>query len=93
MEVRMSPVVLWLCLGVAVGLVSLIWPHGRRGSTSALHVVASIVGALLGGWIGRSAHAGLRAHPSGLGAAFTGAILFALISVWAQARFAKRVRA
>jgi uncharacterized membrane protein YeaQ/YmgE (transglycosylase-associated protein family) len=88
----MTPWVIWLSIGLAVGLVSLILPHARRGTTSALQVISAVVGGFVFGSFSHGVHSYRYAtgHPPGFGLAFLGALIFALAFVWGGSLWQRR---
>ena len=46
-------IVLWILFGLVVGIVAKLLMPGRDPSGVILTIVLGVVGALLGGWVGR----------------------------------------
>ncbi len=68
-------ILLWIVFGLAVGIVAKLIMPGRDPGGIVLTVVLGVVGALLGGWIGRV----LGLYQEGEAAGFIMAVVGAVI--------------
>jgi uncharacterized membrane protein YeaQ/YmgE (transglycosylase-associated protein family) len=68
-------VLIWIVFGLVVGVVAKFVMPGRDPGGMILTVVLGIVGALLGGWIGRALGVYQPGQPAGFIMAVIGAIV------------------
>ena len=68
-------VLIWIVFGLVVGVVAKFVMPGRDPGGMIVTIVLGIVGALLGGWIGRA----LGAYQPGQPAAFIMAVIGAIV--------------
>jgi len=65
----------WILFGSVVGVVAKFLMPGRDGGSFALTIVVGILGAVVGGWIGRAVGWYQSGDPVGFVMAVVGAIL------------------
>jgi uncharacterized membrane protein YeaQ/YmgE (transglycosylase-associated protein family) len=65
----------WILFGLVVGVVAKFLMPGRDGGGFAVTIVLGILGAIVGGWIGRAVGWYQSGDPVGLVMAVVGAIL------------------
>jgi uncharacterized membrane protein YeaQ/YmgE (transglycosylase-associated protein family) len=68
-------IVLWILFGLVVGLVAKLIMPGRDPGGAILTIVLGVVGALLGGWVGRLMGLYREGEPVGFIMAVVGAVI------------------
>jgi uncharacterized membrane protein YeaQ/YmgE (transglycosylase-associated protein family) len=68
-------ILLWIVFGLAVGIVAKLIMPGQDPGGIVLTIILGVVGALLGGWVGRM----LGLYREGEGAGFIMAVVGAII--------------
>ena len=72
-------VIIWIVFGLVVGIVAKFLMPGRDPGGFIITIVLGIVGALLGGWIGRAVGLYSAGQPAGFFMAVLGAIVLLII--------------
>jgi uncharacterized membrane protein YeaQ/YmgE (transglycosylase-associated protein family) len=72
-------IILWILFGLIVGVVAKFLMPGRDGGGLIMTAVLGIVGALLGGWLGRALNFYRPGEPAGFIMAVVGAIIVLFI--------------
>jgi uncharacterized membrane protein YeaQ/YmgE (transglycosylase-associated protein family) len=70
---------IWILFGLVVGVVAKLLMPGPKPGGIIMTIVLGIVGALLGGWIGRGLGLYQEGQPAGFFMAVIGAIIVLLI--------------
>ena len=68
-------VLLWIVFGLVVGIVAKLLMPGRDPGGIVITIILGIVGAMLGGWIGRVMGLYREGEPAGFLMAVVGAIV------------------
>jgi uncharacterized membrane protein YeaQ/YmgE (transglycosylase-associated protein family) len=79
-------ILLWIVFGLVVGLVAKLIMPGRDPDGVILTIVLGVVGALLGGWVGRVAGLYRAGEPAGFLMAVVGAIIVLTVYRFAMPR-------
>lgn len=72
-------IILWILFGLIVGVVAKFLMPGRDGGGLIMTAVLGIVGALLGGWLGRALNFYRPGEPAGFIMAVIGAVIVLFI--------------
>lgn len=72
-------ILLWIIFGLVVGAIAKLLMPGRDPGGFILTIVIGIVGALLGGWVGRAIGLYREGEPVGFIMAVVGAILLLVL--------------
>ena len=72
-------ILIWIIFGLVVGVVAKFLMPGNDPGGAVLTIIIGIVGALLGGWIGRAAGIYREGEPVGFIMAVVGAIVLLLL--------------
>lgn len=72
-------IIIWIVFGLVVGIVAKFLMPGRDPGGFIITIVIGIVGALLGGWIGRAFGLYAPGQPVGFFMAVLGAIVLLII--------------
>ena len=72
-------ILVWIVFGLVVGVVAKFLLPGKDPGGVVLTIIIGIVGALLGGWIGRAAGIYREGEPVGFIMAVVGAIVLLLL--------------
>lgn len=79
-------ILLWIIFGLVVGIVAKLIMPGRDPGGVILTIVLGVVGALLGGWVGRVAGLYREGEPAGFLMAVLGAIIVLTVYRFAMPR-------
>jgi uncharacterized membrane protein YeaQ/YmgE (transglycosylase-associated protein family) len=72
-------VIIWIVFGLIVGIVAKFLMPGRDPGGFIITIVLGIVGALLGGWLGRAVGIYREGEPVGFFMALLGAIILLVL--------------
>ena len=72
-------IIIWIIFGLVVGVVAKFLMPGRDPGGVILTVALGIVGALLGGWLGRALGLYRAGEPAGFILAVVGAVIVLLV--------------
>lgn len=79
-------ILLWIVFGLVVGIVAKLIMPGQDPGGVILTIVLGVVGALLGGWVGRVAGLYREGEPAGFLMAVVGAIIVLTVYRFAMPR-------
>ena len=84
-------IILWIVFGLVVGIAAKLIMPGNDPGGIIVTIILGIVGAMLGGWLGRVLGLYREGEPAGFIASVIGAILVLLVYRMATGRRAPRV--
>ncbi len=73
-------IILWIVFGLLVGIVAKLIMPGRDSGGVIVTVVLGVIGALLGGWVGRALGWYREGEPVGFIMAVVGAVIVLALS-------------
>jgi uncharacterized membrane protein YeaQ/YmgE (transglycosylase-associated protein family) len=79
-------ILLWIVFGLVVGIIAKLIMPGRDPGGVIVTIVLGVVGALLGGWLGRVAGLYREGEPAGFLMAVVGAIIVLTVYRFAMPR-------